>query len=107
MRLRSEIASARFPRLTMTGSSLLHQRKRPQGAAGRDVGEVRVGRLEHVDAAGAARGRHVLLAVVLPGERLADGPGGGLELPQDLSRVLIAGDELAGQLAGEDEAAGG
>src|SRR4051794_8584023 len=69
--------------------------------------EVRIRGLEHIDAAGAARHRDVLLAVALPGHRLADDAGRRLELPQHLAAVGVDREELAGQRPGEDEAAGG
>src|SRR3974390_2790428 len=69
--------------------------------------QVRVGRLEDVDAAGAAGNSHVLLAVVLPGDRLSDNSGWRLELPDDLAGVAVHRDELARELASEDKAAVG
>ena len=68
--------------------------------------EIRIGCLECVDAADSAGDRHVLSAVVLPGDRLADDAGGRLKSPQNLAGFAVDGDKFTGEFAGEDEAAG-
>src|SRR6266540_4646013 len=85
----------------------LEQLERPHAAAGWNVGEVGIARAHDVGAGRTAGDGEVLLAVVLPGDRLADDAGRGLEFPQGLAGVGIECDELAGEPAGEDEAARG
>src|SRR3954454_11661389 len=80
-------------------------RENPQRAAGRHVGQTLVAGEQRVDAAIAAGDRDILHAVLLPRHRLALDAGAGLELPQLLAGVGIEGFELAGELAGEDDAA--
>src|SRR5439155_19105415 len=86
---------------------LLEQLERPHGAAGRNVGQIGVARAHHVGAGRPVGDGEVLLAVPLPGDRLPDDAGRGLEFEQRLAGVGIERDELAGELAGEDEAARG
>src|SRR5579872_3853295 len=87
----------------MRGTSLRHQRKGPHRAAGWHVLE-RLARLVCVHAAEARQNRDVLLTLVGVGDRLRVDAGAGLELPQRLAVLGVDGDELAGLLAGEQQA---
>src|SRR6266508_5450180 len=86
---------------------LLEQLERPQAAAGGNVGELGVARTHHVGTGRTAGDGDVLLAVLLPGDRLPDDAGRGLEFPQRLAGLGIDRHELAGEPAGEDEVARG
>src|ERR1700675_3057456 len=98
-------AGARPPLRGGLVASWLHELEGPQSPARRHMDEVGVRRFQNIDAARAAGDRDVLLAVMFPGDRLSDNPGRGLKLPEDLAGVAVHGDELAGELAGEHEAA--
>src|SRR5215469_10605311 len=67
--------------------------------------EVRIGILEHIDAAGAAGDGHVLPAVSFPGHRLPDDSRRSLKLPQYLPCISVDGDELARERASKDQSA--
>src|SRR5579883_104914 len=82
-------------------------REHPQRSAGRHVGQPLVAGEQRVDAAIAGVDGNVLHAILLPGHRLTLDARAGLELPQLLAGVGVEGFELAGQLAGEDDATGG
>ena len=82
---------------------LRQQRKRPQRAAGRDQC-VANGALRKAPA--KPRGdSHILTALVGVSDRGRVDARAGLELPKLLACVLIEREELAGELAGEDEPA--
>src|SRR5262245_61854628 len=63
---------------------LLEHLEGPDAAASRDVGEIGIAGAHHVRPGGATGDGDVLLAVELPGDRLSDDAGGGLEFPQNL-----------------------
>src|SRR5262249_38932788 len=86
---------------------LLEHFEGPDAAARRNVGEIGIAGAHYVRAGGATGDGDVLLAVEFPGDRLSDDAGGGLEFPQSLAAVSIDRHELAGEAAGEHQAAGG
>src|SRR6187401_2037203 len=83
---------------------LRHQRERPDRPAGRHL-VLRIAVRE--TAAETGSDRHVLLAIVGVGDRRRVDRRAGLELPDGLAGVLVEREEVAGQLAGEYEAAAG
>src|SRR3981081_211211 len=82
---------------------LVEQAERPHGRTGRDVDQIWIAGAQCVDAADAAHDRHVLLTVLLPGDRLSDDARRRLEAPQDLAGLSVEGLEFAGHDAGEHE----
>src|SRR5499433_2391839 len=86
---------------------LLEDLEGPDAPASRNVGEIGIAGAHHIRPGGAGGDGHVLLAVELPGDRLSDDAGGGLEFPQNLAAIGIDRHELAGETAGEHQAAGG
>src|SRR5262245_38374509 len=83
--------------------SLVEQREGPQRRPIGHVAQVRIASTLRVHAADPADYRHILLAVLLPRDRLADDAGGGLEAPQHLAVFGIERLQLAGHHAGEHE----
>src|SRR6516164_1342485 len=65
------------------GRVFLEQLECPQRAAGRDVHQIGIAGLQGVHAANSAGNGHVLFAVLLPGNGLADDARRRLELPQN------------------------
>src|SRR5215471_15475156 len=86
---------------------LLEHFEGPDAAASGNVGEIGIAGAHHIRPGGAAGDGDVLLAVELPGDRLSDDAGGGLEFPQNLAAIGIDRHEFAGETAGEHQAAGG
>src|SRR5262249_62028984 len=86
---------------------LLEDLEGPDAAASGSVGEIGIAGAHHVSPGGAVGDGHVLLAVELPGNRLSNDAGGGLEFPHNLAAVGIDRHEFAGQTAAEHQAAGG
>src|SRR5262245_50344152 len=72
-------------RRALRAGIFLEQLERPQAAAGRNVGQVGVARAHHVGPRRSAGDGEILLAVVLPGDRLPDDAGRGLEFPKSSS----------------------
>src|SRR5882724_12250137 len=66
-------------------TSLVEQREGPQRRTVRHVRQVRIAAALRIDAANPADHGDVLLAVLLPGDGLADDAGGRLEAPQHLA----------------------
>src|SRR6266403_1262516 len=86
---------------------LLEDLEGPDAAASGNVGEIGIAGAHHIRPGGAVGDGDVLLAVELPGDRLSDDTGGGLEFPQSLAVVGIDRHEFAGETAGEHQAASG
>src|SRR5215813_7581795 len=86
---------------------LLEDLEGPDAAASGNVGEIRIAGAHHIRPGSAVGDGNVLLSVELPGDRLSDDAGGGLEFPQGLAAVGIDRHEFAGETAGEHQAAGG
>src|SRR5262249_28669726 len=85
---------------------VVEQTERPHRGTSGHVGEVGVAGAQSINAADPAHHRYILLAAVLPGDRLPDDPGRGLEAPQQLAGVDVAGLELTGHYARKQEIAG-
>src|SRR5215831_3322924 len=86
---------------------LLEDLEGPDAAASGNVGKIGIAGAHHIRPGGAGGDSDVLLAVELPGDRLSDDAGGGLEFPQNLAAVSIDRHEFTRETAGEDQAAGG
>src|SRR5919201_1482012 len=67
------------------GRILLEELERPHGAPGGHVGEIGIAGPHHVRTGSPAGDGDVLLAVALPGDRLANDARGRLEFPEHLS----------------------
>src|SRR5262245_628108 len=67
-----------------TSASLVEQCEGPQRHPVRHLAEVGIAGAFRIDAADAADHCHILLAILLPGHRLADDAGWRLEAPQHL-----------------------
>src|SRR5690242_3375635 len=91
----------------MRDRRLMLEREHPERSARRHFRQPLVTGEQRVDPAIAACHGNILHAVLLPRHRLPLDAGAGLELPQLLATVGVKGFELAGQLPGEDDAAGG
>src|SRR5262245_12779145 len=87
-------AAASLSQFRFRTGLFVEQRKRPQGNAGRQVGEVGITAALCIDAAQPAQDGDVLLAILLPGHRMADDAGRSLEAPKDLSGIGIERLEL-------------
>src|SRR3984893_4057971 len=94
-------------RRALRAGILLENLEGPDAAASGNVGEIGIAGAHDIRPGGPVRDGDVLLAVELPGDRLSNDAGGGLEFPQNLAAVGIARHEFAGETAGEDQAASG
>jgi len=87
--------------------SVIHQLEGPQRVPGGNVFQVLITGGLGPEAAAAARNGDVLLAVQLPGDRLAGNAGRRLELPKGFPGLRINRNELTGLFTGENHRAGG
>src|SRR5712691_3729663 len=94
-------------RRALRSGVLLEDLEGPDAAASGNVGEIGIAGAHHIRPGGAVGDSDVLLAVELPGNRLSNDAGGGLEFPQNLAAIGIDRHEFAGETAGEHQAAGG
>src|SRR3984893_3832134 len=94
-------------RRALRAGILLEDLEGPDAAASGNVGEIGIAGAHDIRPGGPVRDGDVLLAVELPGDRLSNDAGGGLEFPQNLAAVGIDRHEFAGETAGEDQAASG
>src|SRR6266853_6236279 len=97
-------ARAQVRRRGRNPHSFRYQRKRPNRAAG---GDDIPRRASWVTAAASGQDRYILDAFVGVSDRRPVDGGASLKLPQLLPGILVERDELAGQLAGEQQAAAG
>src|SRR6266481_2160022 len=70
-------------RRALRSGILLEDLEGPDAAASGNVGEIGIAGAHHIRPGGAVGDGDVLLAVELPGDRLSDDTGGGLEFPQN------------------------
>src|SRR5690606_37424141 len=103
----SGMAGPVWLRLSVLGQ-LLGDLEHPHGAALVDMvdGLGHLAAPQRHRAAPAAYDGQPLLAVLVPGHRRGDDAGAGVELPQDLTGLVVEGVDVAFRRAGEDQAAG-
>src|SRR5262245_24804994 len=83
---RSTIAALFGP---FTSESLVEQREGPERHPVRHLAQVGIAGAFRIDATDAADHRDILLAVLLPGDGLADDAGWRLEAPQHLAGLSV------------------